>query len=82
MVAKPIYGIISDSIFIGGSHRVPYLVFAGNGFAITQVLHFVNSLCTGVAVESTMSSQIIEKHCAKCVFFFWQEHFSCFHGGQ
>ncbi|CAM6050270.1 unnamed protein product [Sphagnum compactum] len=29
MVAKPIYGIISDSIFIGGSHRVPYLVFAG-----------------------------------------------------
>jgi Na+/melibiose symporter-like transporter len=41
MVAKPIYGIISDSIFIGGSHRVPYLVLAGNGFAITQVLHFV-----------------------------------------
>lgn len=24
-----------------------------------------------MAVESTMSSQIIEKHCAKCVFFFF-----------
>jgi hypothetical protein len=29
MVAKPIYGIISDSVFIGGAHRVPYLIFAG-----------------------------------------------------
>ncbi|KAL4561167.1 hypothetical protein LXL04_033330 [Taraxacum kok-saghyz] len=25
MVAKPLYGILSDSIFIGGSHRLPYI---------------------------------------------------------
>ncbi|KAG0560668.1 hypothetical protein KC19_9G003700 [Ceratodon purpureus] len=29
MVAKPIYGIISDSVYIKGAHRVPYLVIAG-----------------------------------------------------
>lgn len=29
MVAKPIYGIVSDSIYIGGAHRLPYLILAG-----------------------------------------------------
>ena len=29
MVAKPIYGIISDSVYIKGAHRVPYLLIAG-----------------------------------------------------
>ncbi|MCO5561476.1 hypothetical protein L7F22_015097 [Adiantum nelumboides] len=29
MVAKPIYGIISDVIYIGGDRRMPYLMFAG-----------------------------------------------------
>ncbi|CAK9221190.1 unnamed protein product [Sphagnum troendelagicum] len=29
MVAKPIYGIISDSVYIKGAHRIPYLAFAG-----------------------------------------------------
>jgi hypothetical protein len=32
MVAKPIYGIISDSVYIKGAHRVPYLVIAGEDF--------------------------------------------------
>lgn len=29
MVAKPVYGIISDVIYIGGERRMPYLMFAG-----------------------------------------------------
>jgi hypothetical protein len=29
MVAKPIYGIISDSVYIKGANRIPYLAFAG-----------------------------------------------------
>lgn len=29
MVAKPIYGILSDALFIGGCHRLPYLAIAG-----------------------------------------------------
>eukprot|EP01018_Ginkgo_biloba_P019397 Gb_19371 [translate_table: standard] len=29
MVAKPIYGIISDAVYIGGAHRVPYIVIGG-----------------------------------------------------
>jgi len=29
MLAKPVYGIVSDSIYIKGAHRVPYLIIAG-----------------------------------------------------
>lgn len=29
MVAKPVYGIISDSVYIKGAHRLPYLIIAG-----------------------------------------------------
>ena len=29
MVAKPVYGIISDSVYIKGAHRVPYVIIAG-----------------------------------------------------
>ncbi|KAH7332023.1 hypothetical protein KP509_20G064300 [Ceratopteris richardii] len=29
MVAKPVYGIISDTVYIRGAHRVPYLVIGG-----------------------------------------------------
>ncbi|KAG0607502.1 hypothetical protein M758_8G033700 [Ceratodon purpureus] len=28
MVAKPVYGIISDSVYIKGAHRVPYVIIA------------------------------------------------------
>lgn len=30
MVAKPLYGILSDAIYIGGAHRIPYIVTGGN----------------------------------------------------
>jgi len=39
MVAKPIYGIISDSVYIKGAHRLPYLIIAGE----TMLHHFVSS---------------------------------------
>lgn len=29
MVVKPVYGTISDSVYIKGAHRVPYLIIAG-----------------------------------------------------
>lgn len=29
MVAKPLYGIISDAIYIGGAHRIPYISVGG-----------------------------------------------------
>ncbi|GLJ12670.1 hypothetical protein SUGI_0195500 [Cryptomeria japonica] len=29
MVAKPIYGIISDAVYIGGAHRLPYIIIGG-----------------------------------------------------
>lgn len=29
LVAKPVYGIISDAVYIRGAHRIPYLVIGG-----------------------------------------------------
>lgn len=29
MVAKPFYGILSDSYYIFGEHRIPYIAFGG-----------------------------------------------------
>lgn len=29
MVAKPFYGILSDSLYINGQHRLPYIAFGG-----------------------------------------------------
>ncbi|XP_057832471.2 probable folate-biopterin transporter 7 [Cryptomeria japonica] len=29
MVAKPLYGIFSDAVYIGGAHRLPYIVLGG-----------------------------------------------------
>ncbi|KAH9308137.1 hypothetical protein KI387_036048, partial [Taxus chinensis] len=29
MVAKPVYGIFSDAVYIGGAHRLPYIVLGG-----------------------------------------------------
>lgn len=38
MVAKPVYGIISDSIYIAGQHRLPYIVFGGILFSWTFII--------------------------------------------
>ncbi|KAJ7979764.1 FBT8 [Quillaja saponaria] len=37
MVAKPIYGILSDAIYIGGAHRIPYISIG----VLLQVLSWV-----------------------------------------
>lgn len=40
MVAKPFYGILSDSYYIFGEHRVPYIAFGGMDF---HPIYHVNS---------------------------------------
>jgi len=30
MVAKPLYGILSDALYIGGAHRIPYVSIGGS----------------------------------------------------
>lgn len=43
MVAKPIYGIISDSVYIKGAHRVPYLIVAGEiGYPTLLLINLLN----------------------------------------
>lgn len=29
MVAKPLYGVVSDAFYIGGQHRLPYIALGG-----------------------------------------------------
>lgn len=41
MVAKPFYGIISDSFYIFGQHRVPYIAIGGIHFP----LHLFSLFC-------------------------------------
>jgi hypothetical protein len=38
MVAKPLYGILSDVIYIGGAHRIPYIVIGGINLIIHSII--------------------------------------------
>jgi folate/biopterin transporter len=51
MVAKPIYGIISDSVYIKGAHRVPYLIVAG---ALQLIAWTSIALVTSVTSTATI----------------------------
>lgn len=51
MVAKPIYGIISDSVYIKGAHRVPYLIVAG---ALQLIAWTSIALVTSVSSTATI----------------------------
>lgn len=41
MVAKPLYGILSDAIYIGDAHRIPYVCIGG--FVMGTIIY--NSIC-------------------------------------
>jgi hypothetical protein len=30
MVAKPLYGVVSDAVYVAGQHRIPYIAVGGN----------------------------------------------------
>lgn len=34
LVAKPLFGVISDAVYIGGAHRIPYISFGGLCFFV------------------------------------------------
>lgn len=40
MVAKPLYGILSDALYINGAHRIPYIAIGGQ-FASLSLLCFL-----------------------------------------
>lgn len=37
MVAKPFYGILSDALYIGGAHRIPYVSIGGKTLKLAQL---------------------------------------------
>jgi len=60
MVAKPVYGIISDSVYIKGAHRVPYIIIAGGlqwfAWASIAVFSGVSSTATILTVFLTITN--------------------------
>lgn len=50
MVAKPLYGILSDALYIGGSHRVPYITIG----VLLQVLSWGSLALVPIAREALL----------------------------
>ncbi|CAN4120608.1 unnamed protein product [Withania somnifera] len=48
MVAKPIYGILSDAVYVGGAHRIPYISLG----VLLQVLAWGQLALTSAASEA------------------------------
>ncbi|XP_076925289.1 putative folate-biopterin transporter 9, chloroplastic [Bidens hawaiensis] len=48
MVAKPLYGILSDALYIGGSHRLPYISIG----VVLQMLSWLSMALIPVASEA------------------------------
>lgn len=42
MVAKPLYGILSDVIYVGAAHRIPYIVIGGIHLTISVFCFMAN----------------------------------------
>ncbi|KAK9288409.1 hypothetical protein L1049_016865 [Liquidambar formosana] len=51
MVAKPLYGLLSDALYIGGAHRIPYISIG----VLLQVLSWVSLALIPVAGETLPS---------------------------
>lgn len=37
MVAKPLYGVVSDAVYVYGQHRLPYIAFGGSSFLLFSI---------------------------------------------
>lgn len=57
MVGKPLYGLVSDSIYISGQHRVPYIALGGNKLTCTCTLptYIPRVLNCGIAIVAATS---------------------------
>lgn len=67
MVAKPLYGILSDVIYIGGAHRIPYIItgvflqiFAWNYLAFVPAAREVLTVLVAAVLLSNLGASITE----------------------
>ncbi|XP_004516336.1 probable folate-biopterin transporter 8, chloroplastic [Cicer arietinum] len=67
MVAKPLYGILSDVIYVGGAHRIPYIItgvllqiFAWNRLAFVPAAREVLTGLVGTVLLSNLGASITE----------------------
>lgn len=67
MVAKPVYGIISDAVYIGGAHRLPYIFLGGllqaaawGSIALTPAAGSSVSIVTALLLLSNLGASVME----------------------
>ncbi|XP_058721938.1 probable folate-biopterin transporter 8, chloroplastic [Vicia villosa] len=67
MVAKPLYGILSDVIYVGAAHRIPYIVigvllqiFAWNYLAFVPAAREVLTVLVATVLLSNLGASITE----------------------
>ncbi|CAI8595818.1 unnamed protein product [Vicia faba] len=67
MVAKPLYGILSDVIYVGGAHRIPYIVigvllqiFAWNYLTFVPAAREVLTVLVATVLLSNLGASITE----------------------
>ncbi|MFQ6628362.1 hypothetical protein Gotur_006757 [Gossypium turneri] len=60
MVAKPLFGILSDALYIGGAHRIPYICIGGQ--ALPALMACVLLSNTGAAVTEVAKDALITEY--------------------
>lgn len=69
MVAKPLYGILSDVIYVGGAHRIPYIITGGKLIPMAFMMCLCLLLFYFVNVSNTQIVCVIV-----CVWFYDSEN--------
>ncbi|PPR99640.1 hypothetical protein GOBAR_AA21028 [Gossypium barbadense] len=60
MVAKPLFGILSDALYIGGAHRIPYICIGGQ--ALPALMACVLLSNTGAAITEVAKDALITEY--------------------
>ena len=63
MVGKPLYGLVSDSVYISGQHRVPYIALGG-----TLIFTLLLSLSDLIMLEPSCT---LLQHCNSLLLVPW-----------
>ncbi|KAK8703937.1 hypothetical protein V6N13_047577 [Hibiscus sabdariffa] len=62
MVAKPLFGILSDALYIGGAHRIPYICIGVAGQALPALMACVLLSNMGAAITEVAKDALITEY--------------------
>nr|CAN69681.1 hypothetical protein VITISV_003774 [Vitis vinifera] len=64
MVAKPLFGILSDAFYIGGAHRIPYIFLGGEALATLMLCVLLSNLGASITevAQDALVAEYGQKH--------------------